>query len=228
MLINAGHFWLHSPHRFVAGAASQSSPLLYLHGSAVNGLGDSRYNNTVAFGKLAARPNGASNQTAWVPPRKAGGMASHKEAQGTATATLTLTKGRNVAGTSTGSSTATATLQLVVSMVGTSTGSATVTGNIIAVLGMSGSTTGSGTATGLINALAWAYGTATGTSTATLTRYATGRLYGAITPYTELSPQSLANAVLDAANTAPIASNIKKVNDYSVVGDGDVTPWGPA
>lgn len=37
-----------------------------------------------------------------------------------------------------------------------------------------------------------------------------------------------ATAVLSAADTTPIDANIKKVNDVTVVGNGDTTPWGPA
>lgn len=35
-------------------------------------------------------------------------------------------------------------------------------------------------------------------------------------------------AVLSAAQTTPIESNIKKINDTSVAGNGSTTPWGPA
>ncbi len=56
---------------------------------------------------------------------------------------------------------------------------------------------------------------------------ATGRLYGSITPYTDLSPQTLAAAVIEAAQTSPIAADIRKVNAYTIDGDGSGTPWGP-
>jgi hypothetical protein len=139
-----------------------------------------------------------------------------------------MASGWNLAASTTATSSGQATLQLVVSMVGTSTGSATVTGNILAALGMVGSSTGSGTATGTINAIAWAYGEAVGTSTATLTRYATGRLYGAITPFTDLSPEGLASAVIAAAQISPIHSDVRKVNSYTVTGDGQSgSEWGP-
>lgn len=212
---------------FGATAVNSSIPAGLM--SNVSGTNRSR-NITAGQGitsDLVGIPSGARHPIAWVMPQKAGALSSTNLAIGSSTVTLSMAAGRNIAATSTGAATGQATLQLVVSMVGTAAGIATVTGNILAALGMSGSSTGSGTATGTINALAWAYGVAEGTSTATLTRYATGRLYGAITPYTELSPQSLASAVLDAASTAPIAANIKKVNDYSVTGDGNTTPWGP-
>ena len=139
-----------------------------------------------------SRPAGARHPVAWLLPTKAGGLASHNEAEG-------------------------------------SDGAATATGNVLAALGMAGSGAASCTATATIGALAWAVGEAAGSCTATLTRYATGRLYGSITPYTELSPQTLAAAVIDAAEATPIAADIRKVNAYAVTGNGQTgTEWGPA
>ena len=144
-------------------------------------------------------PQGARHPLAWKPPTKAGGLASHNEAEGAATATLSLASGRNVAGTSAGASTAAATLQLVVSMVASAAGVATVTGNVFAALGLAGSSAGSSTATAEKNAIGWLAGSSAGSSTASLTRYATGRLYGSISPFTELSPENLAANVWNAA-----------------------------
>lgn len=176
-----------------------------------------------------SRPSGARHPVAWKMPTKAGGLASHNEAEGSSTATLALASGRNVAATAAGGSTADATLQLVVSLQGTAAGAATTAGNVLAALGMAGSGAVGSTATATIGALAWAIGEAAGSSTATLTRYATGRLYGSITPYTELSPQTLAAAVIDAAEASPIHADIRKVNAYAVTGDGQTgTEWGPA
>ena len=147
---------------------------------------------------LASVPNGNRPSQAWIMARKNGGMSSHSEARGSGTATLSMASGWNIVGLSEGLSDALATLQLVVSMQGTAAGLATVTGNILAALGMSGSAAGVATNNASITALAWGVGTAAGISTATLTSYATGRLYGAVTPFTELSPQGLADAVWNA------------------------------
>lgn len=176
-----------------------------------------------------SRPAGARHPVAWKLPTKAGGLASHNEAEGSSTASLSLASGRNLAATADGSSTAAATLQLVVSLQGSSAGVATAAGNVLAALGMAGSGAAGSTAAATIGALAWAVGEAAGSSTATLTRYATGRLYGSITPYTELSPQTLAAAVIDAAEASPIAADIRKVNAYAVTGNGQTgSEWGPA
>lgn len=48
-------------------------------------------------------------------------------------------------------------------------------------------------------------------------------------PYADgASAADVAAAVLAAAAAAPIAANMKRVNDIVLVGDGDATPWGPA
>lgn len=174
-------------------------------------------------------PQGARHPVAWKPPTKAGGLASHNEAQGEAGASLSLASGRNIAVAAVGSSTASATLQLVVSLAGTSAGSASVSGNVVASLSAAGTSASSCTAAATVGAIAWAYGTAAGSGSASLISYATGRLYGSITPYTELSPESLASAVIAAAEAAPIAANVSKVNGYAVTGNGQAgTEWGPA
>lgn len=147
-------------------------------------------------------PQGGGHPASWMLPQKPGALSSHNRTRGVATATLSLVSGRNIAATADGIATASATLQLVVSLSGTADGVATVTGNVQAALGMEGSAAGSSTVTGTIGALAWAYGEAAGSSTATLTRYATGRLYGSISPFTELSPENLAASVWAATATA--------------------------
>lgn len=181
------------------------------------------------FGDKSALPSGYGVGKAIWPAVTAGGLNSHRYSVGTSTATLSMASGRNVVGLSEGTSTANATLQLVVSMQGTATGTSTAEGNVNAALAMAGSSAGTCTVSSTIGAIAWAYGAAEGSSTATLTSYATGRLYGSITPYTELSPQTLASAVMAAAETTPIHSDIRKVNSYTVTGDGTASStWGPA
>ncbi|MEY2633848.1 MAG: hypothetical protein RIR00_2502 [Pseudomonadota bacterium] len=172
-------------------------------------------------------PMGAAHPIAWMLPQKAGALSSHNLTRGESSASLTLVSGRNMAATSDGASTASATLQLVVSLQGSSAGSASVTGNILAALGMAGSGAGSCTASATIGALAWAAGEGAGSCTVTLTSYATGRLYGSISPFTELSPENLASAVIAAAEATPLHADIRKVNAYAIDGDGSGTPWGP-
>lgn len=177
----------------------------------------------------ASIPSGARHPIAWRLGTKAGSLASTNESQGVATASINLASGINLTATAAGTTpTVSATLQLVVSMLGSISGLSTVTGNILAALGMVGSSAGTSTATGAKNALANAYATALGTSTASLVSYATGSLAGSITPFTDLSPQNLAQYVIEYAQTTPIHADIQKVNGYEVQGDGQLgSEWGP-
>jgi hypothetical protein len=107
-----------------------------------------------------------------------------------------MAQGINIAGLAEGTTpTAEATLQLVVSILASAAGVATAEGNINAALGLAGSASGEASQSALISALAWAIGQADGSCAAALTSYATGRLYGSITPFTDLSPENLAASV---------------------------------
>lgn len=176
----------------------------------------------------ASRPAGARPPVAWRMAMKAGSLASHNEAHGEATASLAMVSGRNVSGTTAGSSTASATAKLVVSTAGTSAGTSTANASINAALQMSGTSAGSSTASATIGANAFASGTSSGSSTVTGTIYALGHLAGSISPFTELSPQGLAQYVIEYATATPIAANIAKVNGYTVQGNGQTgSEWGP-
>ena len=154
---------------------------------------------------------------------KSGGLKSFLEPQGTATVTGSMAAGRNIAATSEGLATVTGTGSLVVSGAGTASGVATVTGNVNAALGAVGTTSGSATATGSIKALAWAVGQSGGAGGVSAVIFATGQLQGSITPYTELSPQSLAAEVWNATASSYTESGTMgfKVNSAASAGD----PW---
>lgn len=232
MLINAGHFWLHSPHRFVAGAASQSSPLLYLHGSAVNGLGDSRYNNSAAFNKLAAIPNGASNRTAWVLPRTAGGMSSLNEAEISLTSSGAALGGVTETGSATiGIATNTPDGQLVSTVPAggapASIGISTNTPLLTASLG--GDNVGQpcefgmSTNTPILGAEANLTGDGPLGMTGTLTSYAIGIMEG-----TTAEAGVTIDNIVQALEAAILPVNIVQVNEIEVTGDGQLgTEWGP-
>lgn len=177
----------------------------------------------------ASKSAGARHPVAFKMPTKAGSLSAHNQSEGVATASLSLASGRNIAATADGVATASATLQLVVSMVATSDGVATVSGNVVASLAFAGTSDGSSSTTASITAIAWGYGTASGEATAAMVSYATGSLAGSISPFTDLSPQNLAQYVIEYAEASPIHADIRKVNSYTVDGDGQSgTEWGPA
>ena len=148
-------------------------------------------------------PSGAQAPVAWLLPLKAGGIASRNEADVRVTVgTLALAEGRNIEGATTVTwSVPDAQLQLVVSASGTASISFTVGDAVLAgALSAQGATTFSfsvGTAT--LGAIVEALGAAGVTFSSSGTATAIGVLEGDITPFTELSPQNLAQAVLDAS-----------------------------
>ena len=253
MLITAGHFWLHSPHRFVAGAASQSSPLLYLHGSAVNSLGDSRFNNSAAFGKLAAIPDGASNRTSWVLPRKAGGMSSLNEAvvtlggaaaiyggkalEGSASLTITTnTPEGELIAFGTGAVTitlATNSPLLTASISGGGTATFTIETNT-PVLGAEASIVGETTITISIadadilpvdDTSPLRTATASLTFSGTLVPYAIGSMEGSTIDASVLTTA----AIVAALQATEIPVDVRKVLGQLITGSGtEFDPWGPA
>ena len=146
---------------------------------------------------LAGVPSGYTNKYTFVMPQKAGGIKSFREAQGVATATLSLAGGKNAVGSADGVATVTGTAQLVVSGQGSAAGEATVTGNLQAALNGAGSAAGVATASGTIGALAWAVGSAAGVATTSAVRYATGELIGSIAPAVTLDAANFSTYLLD-------------------------------
>lgn len=148
-------------------------------------------------------PDGARHPVAWLMAPKAGGLSSRSEADfGLTVSPLALAEGRNLAGsTEIQFTVSTASLELVVSAEGTasitfSVGNAVLAG---ALFGAGSSsitfTVGSPTLGAVIDAV----GAAAINWTAGATIAAIGHMEGDITPFTELSPQSLAQAVLDSS-----------------------------
>ncbi len=151
-------------------------------------------------------PHGYRSGYTWLLPQKNGAAKSANEAQGVASTTFAIAGGKNATTTIEGVATLTVTGQLVVSGTATINGVATVTSNAFAALLAEATITGTATPTASITALGWGTTAINGVATVTATRYATGTLEAEITPFTELSPQSLASAVwaqaLEAGYTA--------------------------
>ena len=167
------------------------------------GRGD-RMNQSVGEGipsKLAGIPSGHLAPSSWVLPYKPGAMSSFTQCVVTVTpGTLNLAAGRNLSG----STTVTVTVdpaagQLIVS----ASGSTSITFNLSAQLAGALSAVGSTAITVTVNnptlgAIVDAVGATLVQITTSATPRATGNMVGNITPFTELSPQSLAAAVWNA------------------------------
>lgn len=202
---------------------------------------------------LAAVPNGNLAPSAWILPRKGGGM-SARLSQLTLTATASGVMGFPISGESS------FTLDFAVAdgqLISSGTGSATITidtntPSLTASIGGTGEASFAITPTALLGAEASAEGSVTFTFAATavmlptddtsplregtatlsitgaLTPYAIGQMIGSTADATVLTVDAIAAAVLAAALTAPIHANIQYVNDVEVTGDGQTgTEWGP-
>lgn len=147
-------------------------------------------------------PSGYRHPATWSLPQKAGGLASRGEiAGGGALNNANLAAGFNLEATLDGVGTiSNAALGLVVSAVATLSGSGALTGDIVGVIQGAATLAGSGDLTGALGALAGLQATASGSGSLAATLTALGNMSADILPYTELSPESLAQAILDAAD----------------------------
>lgn len=170
-------------------------------------------------------PQGARHPVAYKFARKAGGLASRNECRIEVTNAASGALGRNIAGdTSITFTLPDAQLQLVVSASGTATITLTTAGNLAGALYAEGSTTVTFTVgSSLLGAVAGLTGNATVTVSSTALATAIGHLAGDIVPYTELSPQALAQAVWNAvaADSNEVGTMGEKLND---AGSGS-NPW---
>ena len=189
-----------------------------------------RRNQQAAFGPLSGQPDGTLHPISFLMPSQ-GGRVSSRSARVTIS-----TSGVGVLGLPTAGSTsiqftvASANLELVVSAIGSADINFTASGSLagaLAAVGSSDITFGVPAAT--LGAVIDALGAAQFAFTGSATPRAVGVLAGNITPFTELSPQNLADAVLLAAQNQPIHANIQQVNSIAVDGAGtEADPFGPA
>jgi hypothetical protein len=167
-----------------------------------------RMNQSVGQGipsKLAGVPSGHLAPSSWVLPYKPGAMSSFTNLVVTVTpGTLNLAAGVNI----NGSTTVTITVnpadgQLIVSAVGSTSITFNLAANLAGALSASGSTSFSFTVNNAtLGAIVDAVGAALVQFSNSATVRATGNLSGDITPFTELSPQSLSAAVWEALASA--------------------------
>lgn len=191
---------------FGATASNNSYPYAVISNSNLTGTKRNLIASEAWTDEQIGLPHGYRSGYTWLLPQKNGAAKSANEAQGTVSATFSIAGGKNATSTIEGVATLTVTGQLIVSGSASISGSATVTSNAFAALLATASITGTATPTASITALGWGVVSITGTATVSGTRYATGTLAAEITPFTELSPQSLASAVwaqaLEAGYTA--------------------------
>lgn len=165
--------------------------------------------------KLAAIPYGHLDPSAWVMPYKSGAMSAFTYVGARFTANpINLAAGVNISGNSSVAFIAgPSLLQLIVSLVGNCTFTFTVNpATLPGVLNASGNADNVFTVgPSSIGAITDLTGSLVVTFTDSGTATAIGVLAGDITPYTELSPETLAAAVIAASQTTPIVADAKNV-----------------
>ena len=151
--------------------------------------------------ELAGIPSGHLAPSSWVLPYKPGAMSSFTSCQVRVTpGTLSMAAGRNIDGNTTVTITVNpADGQLVVSAVGSTSITFTAAANLAGALSAQGAASFAFTVpSATLGAIVDAQGNAPITWSLSATPRAIGNLSGDITPFTELSPQSLAAAVWSA------------------------------
>jgi hypothetical protein len=170
-------------------------------------------------------PQGARHPVAYKWPRKTGGLASHNASIIEFTGAGSGALGRNIAGDTTVTWTLPdAQLQLVVSAQGTAAIEVTVGANLAGALFAEGATSFEFTVPdALLGAIAGLTGASAVEFSSTATIRAEGWMEGNITPFTELSPESLASAVWNAAASEFNATGTmgEKLNDAGSASN----PW---
>lgn len=199
-LIGNGGFWLATPGRQIGAAAVGSFYSASIRG-AFNGATDDRSRFLgVIFSKKSAMPSGYTpGNGAWVMPMQGGDMASRFEIEGTGViAALNLAGGKNAVAALSGVGSLSATGQLIVQAIAALSGAGTLTAAMKGKLEAAATLAGSGNLTAAIGAVASVVASLVGTGSLTATARAKGNMVANITPFTELSPQSLAAAVWNA------------------------------
>lgn len=195
LIANGVRLSVSNPMRQLAAPLAGSVERAAWHGAG------SRRSSFTALNAESGYPDGVRHPASWCMAPVAGGLASRYEVEADFTlGSLNLAEGRNVEGSTSATFTlGDAQLELVVSASGAVTFTFTTDGNLAGSLAAVGDTTVTftvGTAT--LGAIIDALGATTATFTPGGTSTAIGVLAGDITPFTELSPQSLADAVWGA------------------------------
>lgn len=203
MLLGNHNVLLKAPGRFFGGSTVSDSRSNWGTSGSVRGRfvtdGLNRYS---AF---AATPNGHLAPSAWVIAIKPGGMSTYTTVDGSGTiGAANLAGGRNITADLNGTGTIeSATGQLIVSAIAALSGSGTISNaNVVAILQAVAALSGTGTIAGAtLNAPASIAAALSGIGALAAVVRAIGNMEADITPFTALSPQSLAAAVWNSVAT---------------------------
>lgn len=216
------------------------NPVTYLGGDGTSGVTGLRSNwnqpgtmrnrfygenQTANVFSQSSLPHGYTAPYTWVLAPKAGGLGSNVGIQNSGALTANLAAGKNLeSAIACSGDINSASLALVVSMIAAISASGTITNAaLVSYLNMSASLAASGDLTGSLTALGKMIASMSGTGSMSPTMNATANMEADITPFTELSPESLAAAVWNAAAASFNSSGTmgNKLNGAGSAGD----PW---
>lgn len=145
--------------------------------------------------QTAGTPQGHLYPSAWIYPQKAGSLSAFNTIVGNSEMSGSGGLGRALVAALNGAGILSVSGQLVVSALADLAGQGLLSGNVVAVLNAAANMSGAGDFTGAVGAISDALAALSGSGAITGATDATGALAADITPFTELSPQSLASAV---------------------------------
>ncbi len=182
-------------------------PMKTMGGAQVGSIHRARWNQPgsmrnlwagdASVSNVQAIPSGYNGSGAWVMSPKAGGISARFAIDGAGATALSMAAGKNGEADLSGyGEIATAPLQLVVSAIAALAGSGTIaTAGLAGKLEAVAALAGSGAVSGAIGALAGIFADLDGDGALTATIKALGFMEADVSPFTELSPESLAAAV---------------------------------
>jgi hypothetical protein len=145
--------------------------------------------------QTAGTPQGHLYPSAWIYPQKAGSLSAFNTILGTSEMTGSGAIGRALSAAVEGTGTMTASGQLILAAIANLSAQGALSGTAAALLGMTANLVGEAELSGALSAILDSAATLGGSGTLSAVLRADFYMEADITPFTELSPQSLASAV---------------------------------
>jgi hypothetical protein len=168
-------------------------------------------------------PDGLTPPYSWVLPLTAGGMSARKNLRGTGALTGSIAQGINIVAPLAGTGSVASALTMVVGLTSAIAGTGSVTASLVGIVQMASALAGTGSVSANLGALAYMVGALSGTGAVSANLKGKSWMEASISTFTELSPESLAASVWNAAAASYNATGSmgEKLNDA-----GSATnPW---
>ena len=204
MLLGNYNIFNNNPGRAVGGVTDpvnkfkEGSFCLFYHVNEMAQDTGTGLGKTLVILNKSAFNNGYNPPYSYVPAMKPGGMAATGTIVGSGTLAGSLAMGLNCAANVTGTGTLEGNLSVITSLASALTGSGTLVGALVTTSSFAASLTGSGSLAGKLGMLVGLSASLTGSGTLVGNLKRLASLEATISSSTELSPENLANAVLNA------------------------------